>query len=57
MKTERQQRLEALVEKGYSLAEAHGRVRAEEAGYTAPPTHGVDKPSTVGHNRPGPKSA
>jgi len=38
MKTERQQRLEMLVEKGYSLAEAPGRVRAEEAGY-----QGVDR--------------
>jgi hypothetical protein len=53
--SDRQDRLERLLEQGYSQAEAVGRQRAEEAGYTPLPAHGVDKPGTVGHKRPGPK--
>ena len=41
----------------YSQAEAQGRIRAEEAGFTPLPARGVDKPSTHGHKRPGPKAA
>ena len=56
-KTERQDRIENQLEQGHSIAEAVGRVRAEEAGYTPRPSHGVDKPSTVGFDRPGSKRA
>jgi len=43
---ERQERVEELFEQGYSLAEAIGSARAEEAGFTRPAVHGVDPPST-----------
>ena len=44
--TPRQQRFADLVKQGYPLAAAVGTAAAEEAGYTPPPPHGVDKPST-----------
>lgn len=37
----RQQRVAALVDAGYKLAEATGRVFAEDAGYTPPPVAGT----------------
>jgi hypothetical protein len=52
MTSARQDRIQQLLEKGYSQAEAQGRIRAAEAGVTPPPAHGVDKPSTHGHKRP-----
>jgi len=57
MNSERQNHAEALLDKGYSQAEAQGRIRVEEAGFTPLPARGVDKPSTHGHKRPGPKAA
>jgi hypothetical protein len=56
-RTERQHRIEQLVEQGYSPSEAGGRARAEEAGFTPPKAHGVEKAGTVGLDRPGPKAA
>jgi hypothetical protein len=55
--SERQNRVEELLEQGYSGAEAEGQARAEEANLTPLPAHGVDKPGTVGLDRPGPKAA
>lgn len=57
--SDRQDRIEQLQEQGYSAAEAQGRVRAEEAGVTPLPAHGVDdhEPGTIGLGRPGPKAA
>jgi hypothetical protein len=54
---EREKQVEALLEEGYSQAEAQGRIRAEEAGMTPICAHGVDKPGTNGYDRPGPKAA
>lgn len=56
----RQQRVAALIDEGFTLAEAQGRTWAEEAGFTPPLTHGVDEASTRlserdgehGHDRP-----
>jgi hypothetical protein len=55
--SERQTRIEELVEQGYTPGEAEGQVRAEEAGVTPLPTHGIDRPGTIGLDRPGPKAA
>jgi hypothetical protein len=55
--SERQDRIQELVEQGYTQGEAEGHARAEEANVTPLPTHGVDRPSTVGLDRPGPKAA
>jgi hypothetical protein len=56
--TERQDRLEQLVEEGYTPGEAAGRVRAEEAGYEPLKSAVADEAATIG--RPtwkGPKRA
>ena len=51
--SERQARVERLVEEGHSLAHAVGTAWGEQdAGFTAPPEHGVDKPGTT-HRRVG----
>jgi hypothetical protein len=55
--SERQDRVEELGEQGYSQAEAEGQARADEANVTPLPAHGVDRPGTIGLDRPGPKAA
>jgi hypothetical protein len=51
--SERQKRLAAEVEQGYTQGEAAGRQGAREAGYEPLDAHGHDEPGTVGHDRPG----
>jgi hypothetical protein len=51
-KSERQERVVELVEQGFSQGEAEGQARAEQAGQGGHPAHGVDKPATVGYDRP-----
>jgi hypothetical protein len=52
--TERQQKIDAEVERGLTQAEAVGRQAAREAGSEPLDGHGYDEPRTVGHDRPGP---
>jgi hypothetical protein len=54
-RSERQQRVEELTERGYSAGEAQGIVRCEEAGIEPPKTGGVDPAGTIGFDRPGSK--
>jgi hypothetical protein len=54
-KSDRQDRIENLVEQGYAQAEAEGVARAEQAGYQPFPSPRDDNPGTIGFDRPGAK--
>jgi hypothetical protein len=52
--SERQKKIEAQTEQGYTQGEAGGRQSAREAGYEPLPAHGHDEPDVHGFDRRGP---